>query len=205
MADKIVKRGVVVYIDDTAVENSIKSVKEELRRAVNIQANAVKGTEEWIAAGKKVARLKSVLAEHVEKQKEIEREYSRMGEAADGFNEKKEKAFSLSKLAGGFNKYFGLISSFVAGITGMTLGARKAVDEFAKLEESEANIMKYTGMARDEIKEPGEAFKKRDTRTARTELNAPAAGAGRLGIKSRKDLLDFAEAGNIIKIALVKI
>ncbi|MDR2691687.1 MAG: hypothetical protein LBB73_05230 [Dysgonamonadaceae bacterium] len=41
----------------------------------------------------------------------------------------------------------------------MTLGARKAVDEFAKLEESEAGVMKYTGMARDEIKEPGEAFK----------------------------------------------
>ncbi|MDR2691686.1 MAG: hypothetical protein LBB73_05225 [Dysgonamonadaceae bacterium] len=96
MADKITKRGVVVFIDGTAVENSIKSIREELRRATNIQANAVKGTEEWIAAGKKVAQLKSVLAEHVEKQKEIEWGYSRMSNAVDEFDRKKEKAFSLS-------------------------------------------------------------------------------------------------------------
>jgi hypothetical protein len=61
--------------------------------------------------------------------------------------------------------------------------------------------MKYTGMAGEKVKEPGETLKKRDTRTARTELNAPVADAGRPGKKSKKDLLDFAEAGNVINVA----
>jgi hypothetical protein len=61
--------------------------------------------------------------------------------------------------------------------------------------------MKYTGMAGEKVKEPGETLKKRDTSTARTELNAPAADAGRLGKKSRKDLLDITGAGNIINVA----
>ena len=42
MADnKITKRGVTVFIDDTAVKGSIKSIKEELRKLTNVQANTV--------------------------------------------------------------------------------------------------------------------------------------------------------------------
>jgi hypothetical protein len=66
------------------------------------------------------------------------------------------------------------------------LSVRRAVDEFAGLEESESGVMKYTGMAGEKVKEPGETLKKRDTRTARTELNAPAADAGRLGKNPEK-------------------
>ncbi|KAA6313099.1 hypothetical protein EZS27_036075 [termite gut metagenome] len=72
---------------------------------------------------------------------------------------------SLSELADGFNKYAGMVAGAVASITGITLVIRKCVDDFAQLEETEAGVMKYTGMAREEVKGLNEEFKKMDTRT----------------------------------------
>jgi len=110
----------------------------------------------------------------------------------------------MSRLSNGFNKYFAMASAWIAGLTGLTLSARKAVDEFAKLKESEADIIKYTGLSQKEVQKLGDELKKWDTRTSRIELNALIADAGRLGIQSKKDLLDFAEAGNILNISLGK-
>lgn len=113
-----------------------------------------------------------------------------------------ETHFSLSKMADGFNKYAAMGASAIASLTGVTMAVRKSVDDYAKLEEAEADVRKYTGMTREQVKELNEEFQKMDTRTARTELNSLAADAGRLGITSKKDLLEFAEAGDIIRISL---
>ncbi|MDR1339016.1 MAG: phage tail tape measure protein [Prevotellaceae bacterium] len=202
MAEKIAKRGISLYIDGRQVTNSVKDIRAEMRTLINAQAKMKIGSDEYIATAKRIAQLKAIYQEHIEKQKQVDRQYSKMGNSADEYNRKKERAFSMSKMADGFNKYFGMITALVASLTGITLGARKAVDEFAKLEESEADVMKYTGLAKEEIKGLGEELKKWDTRTSRIELNALIADAGRLGKKSKQDLLDFAEAGNIINVAL---
>ncbi|KAA6347955.1 hypothetical protein EZS27_004590 [termite gut metagenome] len=110
--------------------------------------------------------------------------------------------FSLSKMADGFNRYAGMAAGAIASLTGITLAVRKSVDDFAKLEETEAGVRKYTGMTRQEVKELGEEFKKMDTRTARERLNELAADAGRLGIQGKKDLLEFADAANVINVSL---
>lgn len=109
---------------------------------------------------------------------------------------------SLSNFANGFNKYAGIAAGFMASITGVTLAVRKSVDDFAKLEEEEANVRKYTGMTRDEVKDLNEEFKNMDTRTARTRLNQLAGDAGRLGLQGKKDILEFVDAANIINVAL---
>ncbi|KAA6318723.1 hypothetical protein EZS27_031306 [termite gut metagenome] len=62
--------------------------------------------------------------------------------------------------------------------------------------------MKYTSMTRDEVFDLNDALKKMDTKTARTEPNALAADAGRLGITAKKDILDFVQAADIIKVSL---
>ncbi|MDR2086108.1 MAG: phage tail tape measure protein, partial [Dysgonamonadaceae bacterium] len=202
MANKIAKRGISIYIDGRQVTNSLKDIKAEIRRLTNEQAKLPIGSAKYIEATKKITELKAILSEHVQYQKAIEKQYSKMGDAAGEYGKKKEDAFSFSKLTDGFNKYFGIITAGLAGLTGMTVALRKAVDDFAELEETEADVIKYTGMTRAEVKDLGEEFKKWDTRTARTELNALAADAGRLGKKSKKDILDFVEAGNIINVAL---
>ncbi|KAA6348963.1 hypothetical protein EZS27_003563 [termite gut metagenome] len=107
-----------------------------------------------------------------------------------------------SEFSEGFSKYAGVAAGVVASITGVTMAARKFVDDFAKLEEAEAGVRKYTGMTTREVKELNEEFKKMDTRTPRERLNELAADAGRLGIQGKQDILDFVEAANVINVSL---
>ena len=108
----------------------------------------------------------------------------------------------MSRAANGFNKYFGMFTTFLASVTGISFTLRKLSQDSAKMEDTYADVMKTTGMARDEVGELNEEFKKMDTRTAREELNNLARDAGKLGLSAKKDVLDFVEAGNQINVAL---
>lgn len=114
----------------------------------------------------------------------------------------RETRFSLSKMADGVNRYAAMGAGVVGALTGVTLTARKCVDEYAEMEEAEAQVIKYTGMTRDEVKGLNEEFKEMDTRTAREKLNALAGDAGRLGITGKKDVLEFVDAADKINVAL---
>lgn len=108
----------------------------------------------------------------------------------------------FGKAAIWLNKYLGLISSVIAALTGITVTAKKCRTAFNEQAEAEADVMKYTGMTREEIRELNEDLGKLDTRTSRLALNALAADAGRLGTKGKDAIMDFVEAGDIINIAL---
>lgn len=108
----------------------------------------------------------------------------------------------MSKMAGGFNKYFGMATAFVASITGASFAFRRLSQDAAKMEDTYADVMKTTDLTREEVEELNKEFKKMDTRTAREQLNLLARDAGKLGMASKKDILDFVEAANIIQIAL---
>lgn len=110
--------------------------------------------------------------------------------------------FSLSKMADGFNKYAVMGASVVATLTGVALTARKCVDEYAEMEEAEAQVIKYTGMTKKTVRELNEELKQIDTRTAREKLNALAGDAGRLGITGKKEVLEFVDAADKINVAL---
>ncbi|MEA4976000.1 MAG: phage tail tape measure protein [Paludibacter sp.] len=109
---------------------------------------------------------------------------------------------SLSKMANGFNKYFAMGASFIAGITGASMAFRRLAEDVAKMDDVYSDVMKTTGMTRDEVLELNEAFKKIDTRTSREELNLLGRDAGKLGISGKKNILDFVDAGNQIRVAL---
>ncbi|MBD3589575.1 phage tail tape measure protein [Bacteroides sp. GM023] len=109
---------------------------------------------------------------------------------------------SLSKLTDGFNKYAAIGASVIASLTGITMTARKCVDEFAQMQEAESQVRKYTGMTSEQVADLNKEFKKIDTRTARERLNDLAGDAGRLGITAKKEVLEFVEAANMIDVAL---
>ena len=109
---------------------------------------------------------------------------------------------SLSRLSNGFNKYFGMITTFIASVTGLSFAFRKLAEDVAKMDDVYADVMKTTGMTKEEVKALNEEFKKMNTRTSREELNLLARDAGKLGLTARKDILDFVEAGNQIRVAL---
>lgn len=197
MADKVARRGVSIYIDGSKVINSVKGIKSEMAKLTNEQAKMVYMSDEYIAHARKIAQLDNILQQHKDYQKEITKEYGKMSGAADDFEKKSKKAFSLDSIASGINKLKGAIIGFIASFT-----VDKAIDEFSKLDDAQANVQKYTGLTRAEIKELNKDFDSLDTRTARIRLNELAGDAGRLGIQSRKDILDFVDAANIIDVAL---
>ena len=113
-----------------------------------------------------------------------------------------ETGLSIGKLADGFNRYAAIGASVVASLTGMTLTMRKCVDEYATMEEAESQVIKYTGMTTEEVKQLNEEFKAMDTRTPREELNRLAGEAGKLGITGVQQVREFVEAADMINVAL---
>ena len=100
----------------------------------------------------------------------------------------------------------GALTTIIRGIgdaaAGLYSSAMQFVDAFARMDEAEVQVIKYTGLTRSEVESLNESFKKMETRTPREELNALAADAGRLGIQSKKDVLDFVAAADQLNVAL---
>lgn len=113
-----------------------------------------------------------------------------------------ETQFSLAKLADGFNRYGTMAATAVASLTGLTLTMRKCVDDYAEMEEAQSQVIKYTGLSKEAVKELNEEFKNMDTRTPRTRLNELAGDAGKLGISTKKGVREFVEAADMIEVAL---
>lgn len=159
--------------------SELRKAAASLKRQMD---NATPGTEKWAAL-----RADYLLTRQRMREVEVQARDTR---------------FSLSKMADGVNKYAAMGAGVVGTLTGITLTARKCVDEYAEMEEAEAQVIKYTGMTRDEVKGLNEEFKEMDTRTAREKLNALAGDAGRLGITGKKDVLEFVDAADKINVAL---
>jgi TP901 family phage tail tape measure protein len=114
----------------------------------------------------------------------------------------KTTTFTFSKMADGFNRYFGMIAAFTASFAGIIFGARKAVDEFNKFDDKVADVMKTTGLAKNEVIELDKSLQKVDTRTAQDDLLSLARVAGKLGIQGKNDVDGFVKAADKIKVAL---
>ena len=108
----------------------------------------------------------------------------------------------MSRASAGFNKYFGIITTGLATITGLSFTLRKLSQDAAEMEDVYADVMKTTGMTRKEVGELNKEFKRMDTRTSREQLNMLARDAGKLGLSSKQDILDFVDAANQIQVAL---
>ena len=114
----------------------------------------------------------------------------------------KQKDGFFSRMITGLNKNWGAITQIIGAITGLTMTVRRSVEEYAKMEEAMADTRKYTGLADAAIRDLNEDLKKMDARTGREELNALAGSAGRLGLQSKKDIMEFVEAADMIGVAL---
>lgn len=159
--------------------NELRKGVSELRRAMN---NLKPGTEEW-------KRYQTELQLTKQRMRELQ-------------GTSTETGLSIGKLADGFNRYMGLAAGAVASVTGLTLTMRQCVDEYAKMEEAESQVIKYTGMTKAEVQQLNDMFKSMDTRTPREELNRLAGEAGKLGITGVDNVRDFVEAANQINVAL---
>lgn len=166
-----------------ATYQELLAVQRQLRKEIQ---NAVPGTEKYTRAMEQYQR--------VARQTTAAQQAMRVEVGAQGS--------LMSRVADGFNRYAALGASVVASLTGVTLTVRQCVDEYAEMEEAESQVIKYTGMTKAETKELNEELKKMDTRTFRDELNQLAGEAGKLGVEGKQGVMEFVEAGNMIKVAL---
>lgn len=165
----------------TTGPKQLKKALNELNKELN-SGNVARNSKEWNELQRKI-RL--VRAEIEKINAEQNASGSRWGRAAEGFN-----------------KYFGIVTAFMASITGLSFAFRKLAEDVAKMDDVYADVMKTTGWTRDQVLDLNETFKKMDTRTSRESLNDLARDAGKLGLTARKDVLDFVDAGNQINVAL---
>ncbi len=178
-------RRINLYINGKEVRNDISSISKEMYKMQNQQRRMVLGSKEYVEQGKKIKYLKSIVAQHNAQLRTTQSSW-----------------FSLSKLANGFNKYFAMFGSFIAGFTGVALGLKNTISTFAEFDDKLADVMKTTGLTKDEVKELNEELKLLDTRTAQEELLDLARIAGKLGITGEDEILGFVAAADQINVAL---
>jgi len=114
----------------------------------------------------------------------------------------KQVEFSIGRLADGMNRYASMGATVIATITGVILTMQKFIESNKELADQEANVMKTTGLTREAVAELRMEFNKWNTKTPRLELLKLAEEAGRLGKKSKHDILEFVKTANMLQVAL---
>lgn len=156
---------------------TMKAVQKQLR------SGAVdRNSEEWKRLQKKLKEVKS--------------------EMAAINNESKESIGVWGRLRNTLNTNWGAITQIIIGYNTLRDTIRKCAQAYADMEESMANVRKYTGQTDEEVRRMNEDFKRMDTRTAREQLNELAGSAGRLGITSKDMIEEFVDGADKINVAL---
>lgn len=128
--------------------------------------------------------------------KEVKREMNAIN------NESKEATSAWGRTVNWLNTNWGAITQIIGAISGLSFTVRKCINAFADMEESMANVRKYTGQTDEQVHQMNEDFKRMDTRTAREQLNELAGSAGRLGITSKEMIEEFVDGADKINVAL---
>ncbi len=179
---------------ERVLRNIDKATPKELKRTIaeinkELNSGAVqRGSEEWNTLTKSLRKANEEL-------KKIKTETQAASEM---------KGWS-DKIADWGFKWVGIISSISTGLetlSGIKQTATAAIEAYAKMQEAESDVRKYTGLTTGQVSELNEEFKQMDTRTSREQLNALAADAGRLGIQGKESVMEFVEAADMINIAL---
>lgn len=155
----------------------MKTVQKQLRSGA-VERNS----EEW----KKLQQ----------KLKEVKREMNAIN------SESKETTSLWSRFVNVLNTNWGAVSQIIAAYAGLSMTIRKCAQAYADMEESMANVRKYTGQTDEEVHRMNEDFKRMDTRTAREQLNELAGSAGRLDITSKDMIEEFVDGADKINVAL---
>lgn len=196
-AQKVRKSFEVAKVEAKKFDEVIKNINaaslNDLRRVSQQLQNEIK-------------KLAPGTQEFIDKSKQLQQVNSRIATLKQGFKgvveEEKHATLSLKGLSEGFNRYFGIVSTGVAAITGLSLAFRKAAQAAAELDDRYADVMKTTGLTHEQVESLDKELMKIDTRTSRDQLLLLARDAGKLGITGQQNILGFVRAADQIQVAL---
>lgn len=177
----------VLHRLDKATPKQLRDTIKEIYKMLN-SGTVERGSEEWDAYMHAIRAAKTELKHLNEEQKAFEEEKGPI----ERFREMGERWVGAVTV----------VKDSINAIASVMSKMRAYVDEFAEMQEHMSGVVKYTGLSAEAVDDLNESFKRLDTRTPRAALNDLAADAGRLGIQSKEEVLDFVDAANQITVAL---
>ncbi|MGJ1432906.1 phage tail tape measure protein [Sphingobacterium spiritivorum] len=181
MASKSENRGVNIYLNANAADDTIKQLRNSARQLQNELAKLPRASEEFAEKSKALQEVKERLAS-------LRREAEGVGESFGSLKDQlKDMAIGLTA---------------AVSVQGVIEGIKKVISQNAILSDSYAGVMKTTGMTEVEVNSLNISLKKINTRTAKSELLELAKVAGKLGYSSRQDVEGFVRAADKVGVAL---
>ena len=177
----------VLHRLDKATPKQLRDTIKEIYKTLN-SGTVERGSEEWDAYMHAIRAAKTELKHLNEEQKAFEEEKGPI----ERFREMGERWVGAVTV----------VKDSIEAVAAVMSKMRAYVAEFAEMQEHMSGVVKYTGLSAEAVDDLNESFKNLDTRTPRAALNDLAADAGRLGIQSKEDVLDFVDAANQITVAL---
>lgn len=168
---------------DSATPKELKATIKEINRELN-SGNVERGSEQWQALTRSLQ----------EANKELQK-----------IKDEQKAASSADFLTNIGNKWQGVavvFDSIASKFSVLKQAMAEYVNEYADMAEHMSGVKKYTGLTDEAVQQLNDDFMKMDTRTAREQLNDLAGDAGRLGIQSKQQILDFVQAADQINVAL---
>ena len=178
-------RRVTIYINGKEVEASVKQIRSEMNKLVNEQNRMVIGSDEYISHAKKIKELRQYLKEHAQN----------IGSAASAWTEMYNKVLQFGTGIGG-------LTQILSSLDNVTSTIKQVATDLAAMDDVYSDVIKTTGLTREQVEELNESFKHLDTRTSREQLNNLAYIAGKLGISSKEMVQQFVEAADIINVSM---
>lgn len=177
----------VLHRLNKATPKQLRDTIKEIYKTLN-SGTVERGSEEWDAYMHAIRAAKTELKKLNDEQK--------------AFEEEKGPIERFRKMGERWVGAVTVVKETINAVAAVMSKMRSYVDEFAEMQEHMSGVVKYTGLSAEAVDDLNESFKNLDTRTPRAALNDLAADAGRLGIQSKEDVLDFVDAANQITVAL---
>ncbi len=177
----------VLHRLDKATPKQLRDTIKEIYKMLN-SGTVERGSEEWDAYMHAIRAAKT--------------ELKKLNKEQEAFEEKDGAIERFRKMGERWVGAVTVVKDSIDAVAAVMSKMRAYVDEFAEMQEHMSGVVKYTGLSAEAVDDLNESFKGLDTRTPRAQLNDLAADAGRLGIQSKAEVLDFVDAANQITVAL---
>ena len=162
--------------------STIKQLRQA-QRQLNAEIQKLKpNTEEYINATKNYATVTQRL-------KSLEKGYKSVG-------------LNMSSATQVLQNWTVIITGAATALSKLSGWFRQSAEAAAKLDDTYSDVMKTTGLLKDEVAELDKELLKIDTRTSREQLLNLARDAGKLGITGKEEILGFVRAADQIQVAL---
>jgi TP901 family phage tail tape measure protein len=189
---KVNRSATKLIADHRSLEHTLKNINgaslkdlREAQRALTAQTEKLtRGTQEYAQKSKQLKAVKDEISK-------INGEY-------------RAQQPLLSRVSDGFNRYFGMATAALASFAGITITAKSAINEFTQFDDKLSDVMKTTGLTKDQVKALNAELAKIDTRSSQEQLLDLARVAGKLGITSQEEILGFVRAADKINVALAE-